>query len=77
MKGQNLKLGNNRPYEFEGKHYVIQVNEVIPPTQKELNEAKGAIISDYQNQLEKDWLNELEKKHPIIVHEDVLYNLGK
>lgn len=77
MKGQNLKLGNNRPYEFDGKHYVIQVNEVIPPTQKELNEAKGAIISDYQNQLEKDWLNELEKKHPIIVHEDVLYNLGK
>lgn len=77
MKDQNLKKGNNAPYEFEGKYFVIQVNRVLGPVEKELNEAKGAVISDYQNQLEKDWLDELTKKHPIIVHEDVLYNLGK
>lgn len=77
MKGQNLKAGNNKPYEFEGKFYVIQVTRVLGPIEKELNEAKGAVISDYQSQLEKDWLEELAKKHPITVHEDVLYNLGK
>lgn len=77
LKGKGLKKGVNKPYEFEGKYYVIKVNDIIPAGPKELNEAKGAITSDYQNQLEKDWLAELARKHPIVVHEDVLYNLGK
>lgn len=76
LKGQKLKKGVNLPYTFEGKVYVIKVEEILPPGQKELSEAKGAITSDYQNYLEKVWLEELEKKHPIVVHESVLYSLG-
>ncbi len=77
LKGKNLQKGVNKPYEFEGKYFVVKVSEVIPAGPKELNEAKGAITSDYQNQLEKDWLEKLAKKHPIVIHEDVLYNLNK
>lgn len=77
LKGQNLKKGINKPYEYEGKFYVIKVAEIIPAGPKELNDAKGAITSDFQNQLEKDWMAELAKKHPIVVHEAVLYGLGK
>lgn len=77
LAGKNLKKGVNAPYESEGKFYVIKVNEMIPAGPKELTEAKGAITSDFQNQLEKDWLTELAKKHPIVVNEAVLYSLGK
>lgn len=77
LKGQNLKKGVNKPYEYEGKFYVVKVDKLIPAGPKELTEAKGVITSDYQNQLEKDWMEELYKKHPIVVHENVLYNLGK
>jgi peptidyl-prolyl cis-trans isomerase SurA len=42
-----------------------------------LSEAKGAATSDYQNYLEKQWLDELAKKHPITVNKQVLYSLGK
>jgi peptidyl-prolyl cis-trans isomerase SurA len=77
LKGQSLKKGVNAPYELNGKFYVIKVAEIIPAGPKELNEARGVITSDYQNKLEKDWLEELKKKHPIKINESVLYNLGK
>jgi peptidyl-prolyl cis-trans isomerase SurA len=53
------------------------VNDVIPPGEKEYNEAKGAVTSDYQNYLEEQWLEELEEKHTVSINTEVLYNLGK
>jgi peptidyl-prolyl cis-trans isomerase SurA len=44
---------------------------------KELSEAKGPVTSDYQNYLEKTWLEELTKKHRITLNYDVLYSLDK
>lgn len=77
LQGEDLKKGVNAPYEFEGKMYVVKVTEIIPAGNKELKEAKGAVTSDYQNFLEKEWMEELAKKHPIKVYEEVLYSLGK
>lgn len=77
LKGQNLNKGVNAPYTHEGKVYVVKVEEILPPGPKMLSEAKGAATSDYQNYLEKMWLEELAKKHPIKVNQEVLYSLGK
>jgi peptidyl-prolyl cis-trans isomerase SurA len=44
---------------------------------KELSEAKGLVTSDYQNYLEKNWMEEIAKKHTIKVNYDILYNLNK
>lgn len=77
LKDQPLKKGKNKPYSFDGKNYVVVLNEVIEAKNKEISEAKGLITSDYQAYLEKEWLKELEKKHKITVHEEVLYSLGK
>ena len=77
LKDKNLTKGVNAPYEFDGKFYVLKVADLLPPAQKELNEAKGAITSDYQNYLELKWLEELAKKHPITINKTVLYSLGK
>lgn len=77
LKDQKLSVGLNKPYEVEGKFYVIKVNSKIDAMPKEFSEAKGAITSDYQNHLEKEWLEELARKHKIVVNTDVLYSLGK
>lgn len=77
LKDQQLHKGVNAPYSVDGKVYVVKVDEIIEPGPKALNEAKGAATSDYQNYLEKVWLEELAKKHPIVVHTNVLYSLGK
>jgi peptidyl-prolyl cis-trans isomerase SurA len=76
MKGKDFSTGVNKPFEFNGKYIVIKVNEKLAPKMKELNEAKGAATSDYQNYLESEWLKELTKKHTIKVNESVLYSIG-
>jgi peptidyl-prolyl cis-trans isomerase SurA len=77
LKDRDLNIGVNQPYTYEGKVYVVKVDEILMPGPKLLSEAKGAATSDYQNYLEKMWLEELAKKHPITVNTAVLYSLGK
>ena len=77
LKGKDLQKGVNKAFEFDGKIYVIKVNEKLDPKTKEFSEAKGAATSDYQNYLEKAWLEELASKHTVKINYDVLYSLGK
>lgn len=77
LKGKDLIKGVNPMFVYEGKYYVVKVDQIIEPTLKTLSEAKGAATSDFQNHLEKEWLKEISVKHPIKVNESVLYNLGK
>jgi len=76
LTGRDFNTGRNLAYEYDGKHYVVVVNEKLPVMPKELSEIKGAVISDYQTYLEKTWLSELSERYPIKVNYDVLYNLG-
>ena len=77
LNGRNLVQGINPAYEFEGKIYVVKVSELLDPRTKEFHEAKGAATSDYQNELERIWLEQLKAKHKIKINEEVLYSLGK
>ena len=77
LNDKNLSNGLNKSFEVDGKFYVVLVKEKLEPAQKEFAEAKGAITSDYQNFLEKNWLEELSKKHTIKVNEEELYSIGK
>ncbi len=77
LKGHDLKKGVNPAYTFDGKYYIVKVDEILEPTKKTMTEAKGAATSDYQTYLEKEWLTEIAKKHPIVIHDQVLYSLGK
>lgn len=77
LKGHTFVKGLNPIYQVDGKFYVVKVEEVIPAAPKSFDEAKGAITSDYQSELEKNWLNELAQKHTVKVNESVLYSLGK
>ena len=77
LKDQNLTIGINKSYMFDGKVYVVKVNEKLAPKNKEFSEAKGATTSDYQNYLEKTWLEELNEKHAVKIYDTVLYSVGK
>tara|TARA_B100000508_G_scaffold136157_1_gene128798 strand:- start:45810 stop:47873 length:2064 start_codon:yes stop_codon:yes gene_type:complete len=76
LKGRSLKEGVNEIYEYEGKHYLVIVEDFLPVANKTLSEARGAAIQDYQEHLEQEWLKELKEKHTITVNEEVLYNIG-
>lgn len=43
-----------------------------PNQQRSFEEARGLVINDYQNVLEKKWLDSLKKKYPVKVNEPLL-----
>jgi peptidyl-prolyl cis-trans isomerase SurA len=53
--------------------YIIKY---YPQTEKRnFTDAKGLVINDYQQELEKKWLEELKKKYPVKVDQAVWENL--
>ncbi len=51
---------------------IINVKKVLPPEVKTLNEARGLITNDYQNYLEKIWVEYLRQKYTVTVNKDIL-----
>ncbi|MBT8230236.1 MAG: hypothetical protein KJO50_08245, partial [Bacteroidia bacterium] len=51
--------------------------ELVDPVGKTLEEAKGYVIADYQDYLEKKWIEDLTKSYPIKVNKSVLKSLVK
>lgn len=59
------------------KIHLVQITETKPATTKLLSEARGIIISDYQNYLEREWIESLKKENEIIVNQVELKKLVK
>ncbi len=54
-----------------------RINKVQPPQNKSLKEARGYIIADYQDYLEKAWIKELEAEYTVKINTDVLEDMVK
>jgi peptidyl-prolyl cis-trans isomerase SurA len=54
--------------ENNGFHYLVLVSAILPPGVKTFEEARAAIISDYQTDLEMRWIEQLKKKHPVKIN---------
>ncbi len=50
----------------------VRINKVLQPDVKKLNEARGLVTSDYQNFLEKEWIESLRQKYTINIDRAVL-----
>jgi peptidyl-prolyl cis-trans isomerase SurA len=60
-----------------GREYLIIIEDVLEPGYKALNEVRGLAISDYQNYLEQQWVNQLREKYPVTVQQDEVEKLIK
>ena len=64
--------GVSKAVDYKGKTVFVNIYKFIPPMQKELSECRGLVISDYQKQLEEEWVKELQEKYPVKVNERIL-----
>jgi peptidyl-prolyl cis-trans isomerase SurA len=54
--------------QAEGVHYLVEVERLIPAGIKTFTEARAAVISDYQDELEKTWVAALRKKYKVKIN---------
>ena len=67
-----VRTGLTRLYQYNNAYHIVKANALLPKTNKTFDEAKGKIISDYQNKLEADWLAELHERYDVKINKDVL-----
>lgn len=51
------------------------VSKLLPPQPKALDEARGYVIADYQDFLEKEWVESLRQRYSVKVNEAVLNSI--
>lgn len=59
----------------DGRVMFAELNKVVQPSPKPLEETRGLVTAAYQDQLEKDWIRQLREKYPVRVDQEVLYSI--
>jgi len=69
------KKGCSKILELNGKFVFLDVHTILRPARKTFEEALGQVISGYQDELEREWVEQLKKKYPVSIDENVWANL--
>jgi len=69
------KKGLSKNLNVDGQVVFVDVEEILAPQHKELDEARGMITAAYQDHLEAAWIAELRGKYKYAVNSDVLYSI--
>ena len=60
---------------LDKRFIVVQIAEFLKSQPKKLEECRGLVISDYQKQLEQDWILSLKEKYTIKINQEVFRSL--
>ncbi|WP_235297305.1 peptidylprolyl isomerase [Portibacter marinus] len=78
VAGINWKEGAISDERYDSKSNTAKlrkITKIYPATPKTLKDARGYIIADYQDSLDKEWIESLERQYEIKVNEEVLDKL--
>ncbi|SDX07294.1 MULTISPECIES: peptidylprolyl isomerase [Flavobacteriales] len=73
----DIKKGVSSVYPSNDSFTVVNVKEILPESIKDLEDVKGRVISNYQNELETTWMNELHAKYKVEVNSKTLRKLKR
>lgn len=78
--GMLWKAGDHTPVKTDAGTKTasfLKIEEILPPQAKTLTDARGYAVADYQDYLEKKWIDDLHKEYEVKLNEDVLKTLVK
>jgi len=78
--GALWNAGDHTPVKFDAGTKTAsfqKIEEILPPQAKTLADARGYAVADYQDYLEKKWIDDLHKEYEVKLNEDVLKTLVK
>ena len=61
--------------EYEGRYVYLEIKKVEEQRVKTFDECRSSIIRDLQTQLDKEWLQKLKNKYPIVIQQEELQKL--
>ncbi len=77
MKKNNKLSAKQKIINLPKEKVLVYINGTKISKQKPFEEVKGIVISDYQTELEKKWIENLKKKYKISVNQNVLKSIKK
>jgi peptidyl-prolyl cis-trans isomerase SurA len=72
-----VEKGLSKIYMHNEAYHVIDVKTILPAGIKTLEEAKGNVINDYQNEIETNWITELNERFKVTINEKALKAVKK
>jgi len=75
LANANWQLGLSNDIADNDQIVIIHFKEIIPPSIKKLDEARGMITSEYQTYLEQEWIAAMRKEHKYTVNQEVLHSI--
>ena len=85
QKGEDKNFEKDCPWDIlmqEGSAVITKADEFrystvtkLPPSPKPLEEVRGAVITQYQNLLEKEWVEQLHKENDIFIDYNTILGL--
>ncbi len=69
------KINDESVFVNTNENELVRILKVLPPSPKPLSEVKGMIVSQYQDILEKQWIEDLHKNNTIWVDYDVILSI--
>jgi peptidyl-prolyl cis-trans isomerase SurA len=70
------KRGISEIVLLNNQYVFVNITDILLPSPKSLNEARGYYISNYQDLLEKEWIASLRAKYPVEINKEVLYSIA-
>lgn len=71
-----LEVGETTFYKDNGYSVIVKVFSKTDAIQEEFEDIKGKVISDYQNEIQENWLSDLRSKHKIKVYKRTVKKLA-
>jgi len=67
-----FKEGLSKIYKHNDSFVVVNVNKILPKEQLSFEDAKGRVVTNFQDQKEKSWIQELHQKYKVVVNNEIL-----
>lgn len=72
-----IKEGVSKVYPNSDSFVVVNIKTILAPSEKSLDDVKGKVLSNYQNDIEARWMQELHSKYKVEVDKKTLKQLKK
>ncbi|TXD72172.1 peptidylprolyl isomerase [Aequorivita antarctica] len=76
-KNLEIKKGVSKIYPSNDSFVVVNIKEIIAPGSKSLEDVKGKVLSNYQNDIEASWIEGLHSKYKVEVNKKSLKHVKK